>query len=360
MKGRHRRSFDSATLLPEVREHLKDKTLAGWQRQRLMVAQSGLAGLLTLPQIAEQAGVHPRTVSTWLDALRSGGVAALLSRRSKGRGPQSLLSEPVKEAMREELRKGQWRRAEDARQWLQQQLDCELSLAVVYKYLGKCQARLKVPRPHHEKQDPAAVETFCDTLCAQLHEKAGCLHQTVHIWVIDEMRTGLKPVTRRVWTQRGVKPVVTVWPRYEWGYVFGALELCGKSGAQFFHVDGVNQQVTAVFYRQLVQSDPHALHIVIADGAGFHLPDGHKLLPPQVRVITLPSYSPELNPVEQLWDIVKDRICNRVWPDMPSLEIAINLVLSEYWTSPQRVCSLVGNSVAALHANASSRTILVA
>ena len=46
-------------------------------------------------------------------------------------------------------------------------------------------------------------------------------------------------------------------------------------------------------------SDPAAIHVLIQDGAGFHLPDGHARLPENVRVLTLPAYSPELNPVEK-------------------------------------------------------------
>ena len=71
---------------------------------------------------------------------------------------------------------------------------------------------------------------------------------------------------------------------------------------------------------------------MIQDGAGFHLPEGHEWLSEKVRVLTLPPYSPELNPVERLWDIVKDRICNRAWSDLPTLESALNKVLVEYST----------------------------
>ena len=38
--------------------------------------------------------------------------------------------------------------------------------------------------------------------------------------------------------------------------------------------------------------------------AGFHHRDGHAALPSNVRIVRLPPYSPELNPVEKLWDIV--------------------------------------------------------
>ena len=45
---------------------------------------------------------------------------------------------------------------------------------------------------------------------------------------------------------------------------------------------------------------------MIADQAGFHLREGDARLPEGVHIVPLPPYSPELNPCEQLWDVLKD------------------------------------------------------
>ena len=134
--------------------------------------------------------------------------------------------------------------------------------------------------------------------------------------------------------------------------------MCGE-GAEFLHTDGVSQEATAAFYEQLGAGDPGAIHIVMADGAGFHLPEGHELLPANVRIITLPAYSPELNPIERLWDIIKDRICNRVWADLAALQEAINTVLRASWANPKLVRSLIGEGLVSREANTSSRSVLV-
>ena len=95
-----------------------------------------------------------------------------------------------------------------------------------------------------------------------------------------------------------------VHPRYQWGYTYGGLEICGNK-AEFLHTDGVSQEATAMFYHQLAESDPESTHIIIADGAGFHIKEGDERMPSNVRVITLPAYSPELNPIEKLWEVVR-------------------------------------------------------
>lgn len=339
-----------------MNRRLKDKSLSGRQRQRLIAVQLGLEGELSLPQIARVVGAGARSVSRWFDLYREHGLERLVEER-RGRGPASRLDEQTAIKLRRKLAEGGWRRAEEARRWLQEELGRKLTLSVTYKYLGKVEARLKVPRPFHTRKDPAAAETFRQTLSAQLHDRDIAPEIPVHLWVIDEMRFGLQPVTRRVWTLRGTEVSTPVDPHYRWGYTYGALEVCGD-GAEFLHTDGVSQEASGCFLDQLAAMDPNACHIVIQDGAGFHLGESHPRLPANVGVVTLPAYSPELNPIERLWDIIKDRVCNRAWEDLGELTTAINVVLREYWETPNLVRSLIGQGWLLDQANASSPSVL--
>jgi|SRR5882724_1089998 len=379
--GRPRKPLDATADAKAVRARLKAKDLEGWQRQRLQAVQLGLARTLSLPQIAEEAGISPRSVGVWFAAFRQGGVEGLLARKPKGSGPASWLDEQSAAQFKAELDKGRWRRAHDARRWLENKLGRKLTLMVTYKYLGKCAARLKVPRPTHRKKDPARVEAFRAELCEKLHGEQIALESSVHLWVSDDrvprewpsfyaggqtagrwqrqMRFGLQPVTRRVWARRGVAVVLAVEPRSQWGYTYGALEVCGD-GAEFLHTDGVSLEASRCFLEQIGRSAPEAMHIVIQDGAGFHQAEGAAELPANVRVIRLPPYRPELNPVERLWDVVKDRICHQVWEDLDALMSAINGVLAEYWRTPARVRALIGNGWLLETANASQPSVLAA
>lgn len=73
----------------------------------------------------------------------------------------------------------------------------------------------------------------------------------------------------------------------------GRLEIC-EGKAEFLHADGVSQEATVMFYQQREESDSESTHIVIADGAGFHITKGDERLPSNVKMITLPAYRPEL------------------------------------------------------------------
>ena len=90
MKGRPRKALDKKADAKAVRERLKDKRLEGWQRQRLQVAAMGLARERTLPEIAAEAGGHPRTGSTWLELLRRGGMEAAAGPAPQRQRPREL------------------------------------------------------------------------------------------------------------------------------------------------------------------------------------------------------------------------------------------------------------------------------
>ena len=144
-----------------------------------------------------------------------------------------------------------------------------------------------------------------------------------------------------MWSLRGKRVVVPVNPTFKWGYVYGALQV-GGGGSEFFYTPTVNMECSGLFLKQLSQRDPGAVHIVIWDGAGFHQKDDQLQLPENVRLVQLPAYSPELNLIEKLWDIVKDGICNRLYPSLHDLEADITAVLRAYWSDARKVFSLIG------------------
>jgi len=74
-----------------------------------------------------------------------------------------------------------------------------------------------------------------------------------------------------------------------------------------------------------------------------------------VRLIILPPYCPELNPIEKLWDHLKDSICNRIDDTIEQLEDKISEFLKAFWESPPRIASLVGDGWMLSEVNASSK-----
>lgn len=76
-------------------------------------------------------------------------------------------------------------------------------------------------------------------------------------------------------------------------------------------------------------------------------------MPENVRIIKLPPYSPELNPVEGLWDQMRDAIANQVYASIEELEEALTGFLRPFWKDARRIFSLVMHPWLRDQANAS-------
>jgi hypothetical protein len=57
----------------------------------------------------------------------------------------------------------------------------------------------------------------------------------------------------------------------------------------------------------------------------------------------LPAYSPELNPVEIIGDLIKDRIANTLWHTLESMEAALGQELRPIYESAEQVRRLVSH-----------------
>lgn len=61
-----------------------------------------------------------------------------------------------------------------------------------------------------------------------------------------------------------------------------------------------------------VGADAHA--VLICDGAGWHQTGKRLTVPDNVTLLRLPPYSPELNPIENVWEYLRaNQLSRRVW-----------------------------------------------
>ena len=314
----------------------------GWKRERLGVIKKALEGA-TIKELAEDFSRSQQTIKDWIRKYREGGIDGLLT-KLKGNGPQSRLTPEVKKALEQELEKGKHRTAKQIWAWLEENYDMSAYKPTsIYTILGKCGGRLKVPRPYNPKKDPVKEQEFRDTLAEKIEGLSLPSNRPLRLWVYDEMRYGLHPLTRKVWCKRGVRAVASSRRRYKNGYVYGALQV-GGAGSEFLITTNVDKDWDRIFIEQITKRDPYASHVIIGDGAGFHHHGGEEELPDNAFILRLPAYCPELNPVEKLWDIVKDGICNREWKNMEELESKLEENLKPYWEIPKKVFSLFKNS----------------
>lgn len=75
-----------------------------------------------------------------------------------------------------------------------------------------------------------------------------------------------------------------------------------------------------IFLKEFAKVNQGKKIAIIMDGAGWHKSD-KLIFPKNIRIIIQPSYSPELNPIEKLWQYIKNHtIKNRVYKTLCELE----------------------------------------
>ncbi|HET6519319.1 MAG TPA: transposase [Geminicoccaceae bacterium] len=145
-----------------------------------------------------------------------------------------------------------------------------------------------------------------------MEERARHPGAAVEVWACDEHRAGLKPVLRRVWAERGRRPVAVAEPRYQWLYLDGFVR--PTTGALvWFPCNAVNTALFAAVlarFAAAVGAGPAKRVIPVPDGAGWHAGAG-PAVPEGVRLEFLPPYSPELQPAEHPWPLTDEAVADR-------------------------------------------------
>ncbi len=128
----------------------------------------------------------------------------------------------------------------------------------------------------------------------------------VELWFEDEARIGQKGRVTHVWYQKGVRPRGVREQRYASVQLFGAV--CPERGTGVALVlPQVSTAAMNLFLAELARAVPNGTHaVVVLDRAGWHV-SADLAVPPNLTLVRLPAYSPELNPVEKVWRYLRDR-----------------------------------------------------
>ncbi len=121
---------------------------------------------------------------------------------------------------------------------------------------------------------------------------------------------------------RGSRPRALRQTKYEWLYVIGAV--CPQTGQSVGLLSPtINTNMMSSFFEQFAAEVSSDIHVVMVwDQAGFHTSKNLKI-PANVTIVPLPPYSPELNPVENLWHYLRSHYwSNRIYADYDALRIA--------------------------------------
>lgn len=119
----------------------------------------------------------------------------------------------------------------------------------------------------------------------------------------DESRFGLFTKNGRALTAKGVKPICLFQQVFKSTYLFGAFSpIDGKSF--LLELPFCNTDTFQIYLNEFSEQNPDEFKIIVLDNGAFHKSKALKL-PNNIALIFLPPYSPELNPAERIWEILK-------------------------------------------------------
>jgi len=163
---RRRKPLDAVGEAPLVARLLRSEP-AGPRRERLLAVQLGFDAVNDLDHVASTVGHARSTIQKWFDAYRLGGVEALLKDgRADNPGRANSVGPEARQAMEEGLKVGRWRTVPQMHADLSRDFGITLKIGSLYNRLGKAGARLRVPRPRHNLQNPAEAVLFRQELYA--------------------------------------------------------------------------------------------------------------------------------------------------------------------------------------------------
>ncbi|MBE3558363.1 MAG: IS630 family transposase [Ktedonobacteraceae bacterium] len=164
-------------------------------------------------------------------------------------------------------------------------------------------------------------------------------HRPLLIMAQDEGRFGRISRPRSCWVPSGVRPLAPSQVIRESLYAFTAVapstgELCSLV------LPHANTEMMNVFLEHVSKTFSKYLIVMQVDQAGWHQAKA-LVIPENIRLIPQPPYPPEVNPVEHIWDDIREKYFhNRIFPSLDILTNILCHALNELADDPQRVKSM--------------------
>ena len=156
----------------------------------------------------------------------------------------------------------------------------------------------------------------------------------------DEARFGRIADIRRCWAPKPLRPLCQAMLTHQYTYAYSAVDVCtGETDSLI--LPHVNTQCMQLFLNEVSARHPDEHIVMVIDGAGWHRANALKA-PHNIHLLKLPPYAPELNPVEHLWDELREKFFhNRVFKSLNALEQHLMRALQSLERNPDMIASIV-------------------
>ncbi|WP_425276218.1 IS630 family transposase [Streptomyces lavendulae] len=273
-------------------------------------------------EVAKELRVSVRSVQRWRQAWSAAGQDAV---RSRGPACRPKLSDALFAVLEEELAKGPVAHGWPDQRWtlariktlIGRRFHKSMTLSGISQMLRRHGWSHQVPARRAVERDEAAVRLGEGRVAARGNTAAA-----LEVWIVfeDEAGFSMTPPTSRTWSRRGTTPVIRVRGRSQRRFSSAAL-CCHKPGERSRliyrlkrhtdHKSGGRKCFAWTEYRDLLIAAHQQLGgpiILIWDNLNVHKERRMKAFIDAQDWLTayhLPSYAPDLNPVEGIWSILR-------------------------------------------------------
>ena len=155
----------------------------------------------------------------------------------------------------------------------------------------------------------------------------------------DEGRFGRISSCRRAWAPPGVRQQAPRQVVREYSYVFSAVAPAHGTLTSLI-LPRANTQMMNVFLQHVAHQYAAYFIVMQVDRAGWHQAKD-LVLPDNIRLLPQPAHSPELNPVEHIWEELREmHFHNRAFPSLDAVEETLIVALNQLDKAPERVRSM--------------------
>ena len=165
----------------------------------------------------------------------------------------------------------------------------------------------------------------------------------MEIWFQDEARVGQKGSLTYVWAPVGSCPAMARNNRHSSAYLFGAICPARGVGAAVITPVANTAAMNAHLAEISTQVAPGAQAVLLLDRAGWHQRGERLCVPKNITLLDLPPYSPELNPMETVWEFLRgNKLSGLVWDTYEAIVEACVRAWHFLIGDPERIRS-IGN-----------------
>jgi transposase len=329
--------------IAESLEHLektldKARTVSQKERLQMLVWLKG-GEVSSRNELASRCGRDKATITRWVRVYKQEGLQRLLT-VEKAPGATPKIQGEALEKLKARLAQPEgFSSYGEIQQWLEDTCALQVSYGTVYQLVRyRLKAKLKVPRPRSLQQEPQKLNQFQKKIALSLKgmKRLAKSGRRIRYLCQDETRLGLKTIPGRLITACGVKPLGwSQWQR-QCFWLYGVVEpLTGFSF--FFEFSHLDQLCFQKFLNLLSVELGDDIALMQLDQASAHTANGI-VWPSNIFATFQPPHSPELNPIERFWLMLKKQLA---WKNCSSLQQLKELLSSQLSTfSAETIASL--------------------